>query len=113
MSTNNQHQDRVMEILNNSVAINDARSIARDNNDNDALTASQLNDVARFKNRGNEEPVVERSTVVNEFVHKREVPQTTDVKKSQKRAILIAGAAVAATVVAQSVLLLTKGKEKN
>lgn len=104
-------KNRVMEILDASMRLNEVHD-ALDSDDGDErgkLSAQEVSDIARLKNRGREKPIVENDVVVNEFVRKQEPEATNNAQVGiKKSAVYAAVGIVAAIVITQNVLIRRK-----
>lgn len=101
-------KNRVMEILDASMRLNEVHD-ALDSDERDKLSAQEVSDIARLKNRGREKPIVENDVVVNEFVRKQEPEATSSAQVGiKKSAVYAAVGIVAAIVIAQNVLIRRK-----
>lgn len=104
-------KNRVMEILDASMRLNEVHDAldSDDNDERDKLSAQEVSDIARLKNRGREKPIVENDVVVNEFVRKQEPEATSSAQVGiKKSAVYAAVGIVAAIVIVQNVLIRRK-----
>lgn len=104
-------KNRVMEILDASMRLNEVHDAldSDDNDERDKLSAQEVSDIARLKNRGREKPIVENDVVVNEFVRKQEPEATGSAHAGiKKSAVYAAVGIVAAIVIVQNVLIRRK-----